>query len=111
VAPPLPIGSRWQGGEQGRSQAWVCGGLSPPKQKYSPPNEMKHISPFGLGINFLVFSIIFHQSKEPAAERNCFRFEKCWLKLQPNLNTQTKNPGNVPEGDGRSLEICAGLNI
>jgi len=24
------------------------GGLKPPKQKYSPPKEMKPISPFGL---------------------------------------------------------------
>jgi len=26
--------------------------LSPPKQKYSPPNKMKPISPFGLGLIF-----------------------------------------------------------
>jgi len=33
---------------QGRSQAWALWGLSHPKQKYSPPNEIKPIGPFGL---------------------------------------------------------------
>jgi len=38
---------------QGRSQAWAWG-LKPPKQKYGPPNEMKPISPLGLGLCFLL---------------------------------------------------------
>jgi len=38
----------WGSCAQGRSQAWAWGGLSLPKQKYSPPNEIKPISPFGL---------------------------------------------------------------
>jgi len=36
---------------QGRSH---LGGLSAPKPKYSPPNEMKPMSPFGLGLFFLL---------------------------------------------------------
>jgi len=38
--------------QQERSQAWAGVGLSSPKQKYSSPNEMKTISPFGLGLMF-----------------------------------------------------------
>jgi len=53
------------------------GWLKPPKQKYSPPNEMKPISPFGLGLLFFsrfvstnlinVFISIFDHLKDPAA--------------------------------------------
>jgi len=40
-------------GSHVRSQAWALGGLSRPKQKYSLPNEMKTISPFGIWLKFL----------------------------------------------------------
>jgi len=53
------------------------GGLSPTKQIYAPPNEMKPISPFGIGLMFfhMLFPIncfTFDQWKEPATGGNFF---------------------------------------
>jgi len=39
------------------------------------------------------FNIIFDQSKEPTAGGI---FERIWLKLEPKLSPQTKNPSYVP---------------
>jgi len=49
------------------------GGLNPPKQKYSPPNEMKPIGPFGLGLMFFARFV----SKELMGLKHCEVFHIC----------------------------------
>jgi len=36
-------------------------GLGPPKQRYSPLNEMKPISPFGIGLMFFASTYIIQE--------------------------------------------------
>jgi len=63
-------------------------GLGGPKQKYSPPNKRKPISPFGLGLMYFFFNILFDQSQEPLAGRNVFFTSNFFdSKLQPKLAT------------------------
>jgi len=58
------------------------GGLKPPKEKYSPPNEMKPINPFWLG---LMFFARFVSKKMNRLQADFFGYENFWLKLQPKL--------------------------
>jgi len=60
-------------------------GLKPYKQKYCPPNEMKPISLFGLGLMFFATFVSKIFRNYIIFENIIFRFKTFWLKLQPKL--------------------------
>jgi len=67
-------------------------GLSPPNKHIAPPNEMKPICPYGLGLmffaKFVSIKLIkkFDQLKEPAACRNLFSLRKIVAQISAKIS-------------------------